>query len=111
MARLHLTKAQLSKDISSPSLSAPSASNAFPHSPRSKSPSKRNARPILLVSWNGVSTLPSGTEEDETSIPADPFTQLPQTPHARKRLVQQLRWETEVLPMLVRPYMDYQPLQ
>jgi hypothetical protein len=132
MARLRLSKAQLSKDVSTTSTPARSAYDAFPHSPRSKSPSKRNARPILhgahgailsqrnlptpvgqfgflerpLVDLERVNT-PTLRPEHETSIPSDSLTQVAQTPHARKRLAQQLRWETEVLPMLVRPYMDY----
>lgn len=132
MARLRLTKTQLAKDISAPSTPTRSDYNAFPSSPRSKSPSKRNARPILygahgailsqrnlptpvgqfgflerpLIDLDRPSTSASRVE-DKASSPAGSFTQVPQTPHAWKRFAQQSRWENEVLPILVRPYMEY----
>lgn len=131
MARMRLSKTQLTQDISIPSTPTRSAYNGFPHSPKSKSPSKRNARPVLYgahgavlsqrnlptpvgqfgflerphVDLDRLSTPPPRTEAQTT--PVDSLNQIPQTPHGRKRLAQQWRWENEVLPMLVKPYMEY----
>jgi hypothetical protein len=132
MARMRLSKAQLSKDITTPSSPTRAAYDAFPPSPRSKSPSKRNARPVLYgahgailsqrnlptpvgqfgflerphVDLNRPSTLPQ-TENIPSTLLQDSFTEVPRTPHGRKRLAQQLRWENEILPILLRPYMEY----
>jgi hypothetical protein len=131
MARIRLTKAQLTKDVSRPSTPTRSAYNAFPSSPSSRSPSRRNARPILygphgaILSQRNLVTpvgqfgflerpltdlnrpFTSSRTEDETPVDVDLSTEVLQTPHRRKRLAQQLRWENEVLPMLVKPYMEY----
>lgn len=126
MARVRLTKAQLTKDT--PSTPTRSAYNAFPSSPRSKSPSKRHARPVLYGTNGSVLSqrnLPTpmgqfgflerphidinrpSTPPPRTPSPGDSSSQTPLTPHGRKRLAQQLRWENEVLPVLVQPYMEY----
>ncbi|KAF9065518.1 hypothetical protein BDP27DRAFT_1366315 [Rhodocollybia butyracea] len=119
MVHLHLRKGHLSKNLSAPSTPTRSDSNTFPSSPQSASPSKQNTRPILHGAILSQRNLPTPVSQfgflERPSTPtlgtenktAGSSTQVPQTPHVRKWFAQQLRWENEVLPILVRPYMEY----
>lgn len=133
MSRLRLPKKDLQKDPVGAQTPPRSAYNLFSSSPRSSSPTKRSARPIVY--------LPNGkTLSQRTHLPIPRgqvgFLERPNddrgmtaavsssgnihnvfgdggetfvvpTPHSRKRLAQSARWENEVIPRLIGPYMNY----
>ena len=137
MSRLRLSKKDLQKDPVGAQTPPRSAYTLFPSSPRSSSPTKRSARPIVYLP-NGKTLsqrthlpIPRGQvgflerPNDNRGMTAavsssgnihdnihDVFgdggeTFVVPTPHSRKRLAQSARWENEVIPRLIGPYMNY----
>lgn len=135
MSRLRLQKKDLQKVPIVGQTPPRSAYNLFPSSPRSSSPTKRNARPIVYLpdgktlsqrihlpiprgqtgflerpdgdsdmTTGGVSTAPDGLL-NVFGLDANAF--VPSMPHSRKRLAQSARWQNEVIPRLIRPFMNY----
>ncbi|KAJ3733669.1 hypothetical protein DFJ43DRAFT_994490 [Lentinula guzmanii] len=126
-----MRKAHLAK--TPPATPSRSDYNAFPSSPCSKSPSKRRAQPILYgvngsvlsqrklptpIGQFGFLERPQTDIGTSPSVPLEPNTDslasseivspsAPPTAHRQKRLAQTLRWQNDVLPTLIAPYMNY----
>ncbi|KAJ3725522.1 hypothetical protein DFJ43DRAFT_1157442 [Lentinula guzmanii] len=131
MSRPRMRKAHLAK--TPPATPSRSDYNAFPSSPCSKSPSKRRAQPILYgvngsvlsqrklptpIGQFGFLERPQTDIGTSPSVPLEPNTDslasseivspsAPPTAHRQKRLAQTLRWQNDVLPTLIAPYMNY----
>ncbi|KAJ3779908.1 hypothetical protein GGU10DRAFT_381540 [Lentinula aff. detonsa] len=126
-----MRKAHLAK--TPPATPSRSDYNAFPSPPCSKSPSKRCAQSILYgVNGSVLSQCKLPTpigqfgflERPQTDIGTSPLVPLepnteslasseivspsaPPTAHPQKCLAQTLRWQNDVLPTLIAPYMNY----
>lgn len=135
MSRLQLQRKDLQKVPAVGQTPPRSAYNLFPSSPRSNSPTKRNAKPIVYLpdgkslsqqlhlpipcgqvgflerpnEGTGVSLggVSSAPGELHDVFGGDCTAFIAPSPHSRKRLAQSSRWENEVIRCLIAPYMKY----